>query len=170
MSPAGPGRGHASPPGGPAAEADASSARPLRRQRGSGAGCPDSDRRGLIGDGCERGMRGRRSRRWTRPCLGTGRASASCSALLRFVLLDTEVGVATGFRNPWTSSTRVGGLATAGVCRVVTSSSDRFHGRLYALTPTSASRTRSWPADAVTTSPKARRRRRAACARHQPSL
>ena len=46
---------------------------PPRRQWRSGAGCPDSDRRGLIGGDCEHGMRGHRSRRWTRPCLGTGR-------------------------------------------------------------------------------------------------
>ena len=34
--------------------------------RRSGAGCPESDRRGRIGGGCERGMRGRPGRRWTR--------------------------------------------------------------------------------------------------------
>ena len=53
-------------------------------------GCPDSDRRGLIGGDCERGLRGRRSRRRRRPCLGVGRASASCSALLRFVLSGSQ--------------------------------------------------------------------------------
>jgi hypothetical protein len=59
------------------------------RQTGSGAGGPDSDCRGLIGDDCEREMRRHRSRRWTLACLGTGRVSASRSALLRFVLRDS---------------------------------------------------------------------------------
>jgi hypothetical protein len=78
---------------------------PRGRQRGSGAGCPDGDRRGLTGGDCERGLRGRRSRHWTRPCLGTGRALASCSALLRFVLFDSRVGFVACFRNPCASST-----------------------------------------------------------------
>ena len=57
--------------------------------KGNCGGCPDSDRRGLIGGDCERGMGGRRGRPWTRPCLGTGRAPASCSALLRVVHLGS---------------------------------------------------------------------------------
>jgi hypothetical protein len=63
---------------------------PPGRLRRSGAGCPDSDRRGLIGGDCECGLRGRRGRRLTRPCLGTDRASASRSTLLRFVEGDTR--------------------------------------------------------------------------------
>jgi hypothetical protein len=64
-------------PGRRPTQAEAALKRPVRRQRGSGDGCLDSDRRGLVGGDCERGMRERRSRRGIRPCLGGGRASAS---------------------------------------------------------------------------------------------
>jgi hypothetical protein len=59
------------------------------------------------------------------PCRQTSEFSGGCRGLapparrLVLVLLDTEVEVATGFRNPWTSSIRVGGPPTADGFRVV---------------------------------------------------
>jgi hypothetical protein len=60
----------------------------------------NSDRRRLVGGDCERGMRSRRGRRWTRPCIGTDRASATCSALLRLVRTGREVAVDEGGCSP----------------------------------------------------------------------
>ena len=71
---------------------------------------------GLIGGDCERGMRGRRSRRWTRPCLGTGRASASCSALLRFVRGERLVEAGVGYCIPWRRSGLGGNCARSAAC------------------------------------------------------